>query len=39
MGDRDDPAPRLATGADAAGVGALLHDFNSESGDPTPGEL
>jgi ribosomal protein S18 acetylase RimI-like enzyme len=28
---------RAATGADAANIGRLLHDFNSEYGDPTPG--
>jgi len=28
---------RLARAADAAAVGALLHDFNVEFGDPTPG--
>ena len=28
---------REATPADAETVGRLLHDFNSEFGDPTPG--
>lgn len=28
---------RVAAAADAAAVGRLLHDFNSEFGDPTPG--
>lgn len=33
-----DPAPvRVAQGADAGAIGALLHDFNSEFGGPTPG--
>jgi GNAT superfamily N-acetyltransferase len=32
-----DSAVRAATGADAANIGRLLHDFNSEYGDPTPG--
>jgi GNAT superfamily N-acetyltransferase len=27
----------VATAADAEAIGRLLHDFNSESGDPTPG--
>ena len=27
----------MASAADAAAVGRLLHDFNSEFGDPTPG--
>ncbi|HEY2298564.1 MAG TPA: GNAT family N-acetyltransferase [Jatrophihabitans sp.] len=31
------PLVRLASAADAAAVGALLHDFNTEFGDPTPG--
>jgi ribosomal protein S18 acetylase RimI-like enzyme len=28
---------RLAGAADAGAIGALLHDFNTEFGDPTPG--
>jgi ribosomal protein S18 acetylase RimI-like enzyme len=28
---------RTATAADAAAIGQLMHDFNSEFGDPTPG--
>jgi GNAT superfamily N-acetyltransferase len=28
---------RVASAADAAAIGRLLHDFNSEFGDPTPG--
>jgi GNAT superfamily N-acetyltransferase len=28
---------RLATGEDAASIGRLLHDFNSEYDEPTPG--
>jgi ribosomal protein S18 acetylase RimI-like enzyme len=32
-----EPAPRLAESADAPAIGALLHAFNSEFGDPTPG--
>jgi ribosomal protein S18 acetylase RimI-like enzyme len=28
---------RVATAADAEAIGRLLHDFNSEFGDPTPG--
>ena len=28
---------RVATPADAEAIGRLLHDFNSEFGDPTPG--
>jgi GNAT superfamily N-acetyltransferase len=28
---------RVATTADAEAIGRLLHDFNSEFGDPTPG--
>ena len=28
---------RLATAADAAAIGSLLHEFNSEFDDPTPG--
>ena len=33
----DDLAARRATGADAAVIGRLLHDFNTEYDDPTPG--
>ena len=32
-----EPAVRAATAADAANVGRLLHDFNTEYDDPTPG--
>ncbi|MGN6371801.1 MAG: GNAT family N-acetyltransferase [Solirubrobacteraceae bacterium] len=32
-----DHAIRLAAPADAPAVGRLLHDFNTEYGDPTPG--
>ncbi len=32
-----EPLPRLTELADAAVIGQLLHDFNSEFGDPTPG--
>ena len=31
------PAVRRATAADAAVIGRLLHDFNTEYDDPTPG--
>jgi ribosomal protein S18 acetylase RimI-like enzyme len=31
------PAVRLAQPADAPDIGRLLHDFNTESNDPTPG--
>jgi ribosomal protein S18 acetylase RimI-like enzyme len=31
------PSTRLATVADAHAIGRLLHDFNTEFGDPTPG--
>jgi ribosomal protein S18 acetylase RimI-like enzyme len=31
------PAVRRATAADAAAIGRLLHDFNTEYDDPTPG--
>lgn len=40
MGDERRPwpgAPRVATGADAAALAGLLHDFNGEFGDPSPG--
>ena len=33
----DGPAARLATREDAADAGRLLHDFNTEYGDYTPG--
>jgi ribosomal protein S18 acetylase RimI-like enzyme len=33
----DDHAVRRATDADAAVIGRLLHDFNTEYDDPTPG--
>lgn len=36
MGDLAAPV-RVAQGADAEAIGALLHDFNSEFGWPTPG--
>jgi ribosomal protein S18 acetylase RimI-like enzyme len=40
-GSREDPPPelavRLAQPADAETVGRLLHDFNTEFNDPTPG--
>jgi ribosomal protein S18 acetylase RimI-like enzyme len=32
-----DPAARLATTADAQAVGRLLHDFNTEFDEPSPG--
>ena len=32
-----EPPVRAATAADAANVGRLLHDFNTEYDDPTPG--
>ncbi len=32
-----DPAVRAATADDAANIGRLLHDFNTEYDDPTPG--
>jgi GNAT superfamily N-acetyltransferase len=35
--DGGDDAVRVATAADAEVIGRLLHDFNSEFGDPTPG--
>lgn len=31
------PGVRLGTAADAAAIGRLLHDFNTEYDDPTPG--
>ena len=31
------PLVRLATSADAPAVGEMLHDFNTEFGEPTPG--
>ena len=37
MSTPHDHAVREATAADAAAVGRLLHDFNTEYGDPTPG--
>ncbi len=37
MTDRRDGAVRRATPADAADIGRLLHDFNREYDDPTPG--
>lgn len=37
MSVSDDPAVRRATPADAAVIGRLLHDFNTEYDDPTPG--
>lgn len=36
-GPGPDPRVRDATPADAEAVGRLLHDFNSEFGEPTPG--
>src|SRR4051794_27770957 len=35
--DRSDPAVRLATAADAGDIGRLMHDFNTEYDDVTPG--
>ncbi|HTP20092.1 MAG TPA: GNAT family N-acetyltransferase [Solirubrobacteraceae bacterium] len=32
-----DPAVRAATAEDAVNIGRLLHDFNTEYDDPTPG--
>ncbi len=37
MSVSDDPAVRRATPADAAVIGRLLHAFNTEYDDPTPG--
>jgi ribosomal protein S18 acetylase RimI-like enzyme len=37
MSDRGDPSVRRATTADAASIGRLLHDFNTEYDDVTPG--
>jgi ribosomal protein S18 acetylase RimI-like enzyme len=37
MSTPGDLAVRRATAADAAAIGRLLHDFNTEFGDPTPG--
>ena len=37
MGEATDPQVRLAEVIDAPRIGRLLHDFNSEFGDPTPG--
>ncbi len=37
MSVSDDPVVRRATLADAAVIGRLLHDFNTEYDDPTPG--
>lgn len=37
MSDRSQHAVRRATAADAEDVGRLLHDFNTEYEDPTPG--
>jgi ribosomal protein S18 acetylase RimI-like enzyme len=37
MSVSDDPGVRRATLADAAVIGRLLHDFNTEYDDPTPG--
>lgn len=34
---RGAPAPHVATVADAAALAGLLHDFNTEFGDPSPG--
>ena len=35
-GDAQDLSVRVATASDAAAVGVLLHDFNTEYDDPTP---
>jgi ribosomal protein S18 acetylase RimI-like enzyme len=37
MNDRPRHAVRPATAADAADIGRLLHDFNTEYDEPTPG--
>jgi ribosomal protein S18 acetylase RimI-like enzyme len=37
MSDRPRHVVRRATAADAADIGRLLHDFNTEYDDPTPG--
>jgi len=37
MSDRAPHTVRRATAADAADIGRLLHDFNTEYDDPTPG--
>ena len=37
MSERAPHAVRRATAADAADIGRLLHDFNTEYDDPTPG--
>jgi len=37
MSERSRDAVRRATAADAAGIGRLLHDFNTEYDDLTPG--
>ncbi|HXN38459.1 MAG TPA: GNAT family N-acetyltransferase [Solirubrobacteraceae bacterium] len=37
MSSSSDPVVRLAKPADSDTVGRLLHDFNTEFGDPTPG--
>jgi ribosomal protein S18 acetylase RimI-like enzyme len=37
MSSDDDVVVRTATPADAEVIGRLLHDFNSEFGEPTPG--
>jgi len=39
MSSSRDLAVRLAQPADADMVGQLLHDFNTEFGDPTPGPV
>jgi ribosomal protein S18 acetylase RimI-like enzyme len=37
MSDERNRAVRRAAASDAADIGRLLHDFNAEFGDPTPG--
>jgi ribosomal protein S18 acetylase RimI-like enzyme len=37
MSERAPPAVRRATADDAGDIGRLLHDFNTEYDDPTPG--